>query len=387
MDTTYVALVPYKQDNNVKYDELSRVAAALQIQLQRDLRPFWSASGVISAFAKLDDVPPGYVVVALVEEQLPLDHHGFHFAIGGLPFALVRYGDDGSAWSVRASHELLEMVVDPYGARTASAPSLADEKAAVLTPSSAAEVVQGQGPASTYQQQGNVDYLIEVCDPCQVSTYQINGVEVSDFVTPAYYAAQQTHGAVYSFQGAIGRPRQLLSGGDISWRLRILENSIFQASAPQASATASTDPVGVEDLTIESFGNVPTRLSRESIHAIRPTSGAAGGATATDPGFGTAFRENVDGLLKMLNNQQQPAPNLQNVIDFLKAAEECTDKVKLRKLLGDNNITLRNGVPNRLKADWNAVIDALEAQKKVNGLFGPDLFDPDFALWLCMLTN
>jgi hypothetical protein len=64
-------------------------------------------------------------------------------------------------WSVTASHECQEMLADPFGNRLVSGPSLAPD-------------------------QGNVEYLVEVCDPVEDLgfAYLINGVLVSDFYTP-----------------------------------------------------------------------------------------------------------------------------------------------------------------------------------------------------------
>ena len=104
--------------------------------------------------------PPGYDLIVI----LPADSEftgpkGFHFLDTDVAIAVVQYGDD---WSLFASHELMEMLVDRRGDRTDSGPSLR-------------------------RGQGRVDYLVEVCDPCQRSTYTIDGVLVSDFVTPGYY--------------------------------------------------------------------------------------------------------------------------------------------------------------------------------------------------------
>src|SRR5262249_14426455 len=66
--------------------------------------------------------------------------------------------------------------------------------------------------------QGTVEYLVEVCDPCQDAGfgYPVNGVTVSDFVLPAFYKA---FGAGrYSFAGNVTEPRDVLRGGYVSWR-------------------------------------------------------------------------------------------------------------------------------------------------------------------------
>src|SRR5207247_9143315 len=68
--------------------------------------------------------------------------------------------------------------------------------------------------------QGQVEYLVEACDPCQDGqfAYPIDGVLVSDFVTPHFYDAFETAGARYSSGGNVEGPRVILPGGYISWR-------------------------------------------------------------------------------------------------------------------------------------------------------------------------
>jgi hypothetical protein len=77
-------------------------------------------------------------------------------------------------------------------------------------------VASGRSPK---RDQGQVEFLIEACDPCEAATfaYTINGVLVSDFITPHYYDPRTTTGARYSFTGAVTRPREILRGGYVSW--------------------------------------------------------------------------------------------------------------------------------------------------------------------------
>ena len=49
--------------------------------------------------------------------------YGYHWDKIGQPLARMRY-DPGNAWSATASHEILEMLVDPYGERLVAAPSI-----------------------------------------------------------------------------------------------------------------------------------------------------------------------------------------------------------------------------------------------------------------------
>jgi len=66
---------------------------------------------------------------------------------------------------------------------------------------------------------GQFGYLVEACDPCEADkfAYAIQGVAVSDFLTPHFYDPLVTPGTRYSFTGAIKAPRQILPGGYISW--------------------------------------------------------------------------------------------------------------------------------------------------------------------------
>jgi hypothetical protein len=183
-----IALVA--QTNKITASGLSRVGAALQKQTTRDLAPIWEIKATVDTFAKLSDVPVGYWPIIVTEQDLG-DAAGIHEDKQGQPFALVRYS---YGWSLTASHECLEMLVDPFGNRLMAGQSL----------------MEGQG---------RVEYLVEVCDPSEddAFAYRVNGIVVSDFYTPDYFAPTPIAGARYSFTQAIEAPRQVLKGGYISW--------------------------------------------------------------------------------------------------------------------------------------------------------------------------
>ena len=169
--------------------DVSHVAAALQKQAIRDLSPIWSVAATVDVFPSLRTVPAGYWPVIIVDDVKGAA--GYHQDSHGLPYALVEYS---ASWSLTASHEVLEMLCDPWGRR----------------------VVAGRSPMPG---QGQVEFLVEACDPCESSAYAytINGVLVSDFITPYFYDPRRTIGARYSFTGAVQRPRHILPGGYISW--------------------------------------------------------------------------------------------------------------------------------------------------------------------------
>jgi hypothetical protein len=187
MPTQQIAIVPEGVD--ISLGEVDRVAAALQKQATRDFDPIWNVSATVDAFSTLDDVPLGYWPVLLVQD-VP-GAAGIHLDENGQPFALVEIGN---SWSLTASHEVLEMLADSFGNR----------------------LVASQSPKPD---QGRVEILVEVCDPPEDPqfAYRVNNVLVSDFYTPEYFDPVTRQGVTYSFTGSISEPRQVLSGGYLSW--------------------------------------------------------------------------------------------------------------------------------------------------------------------------
>jgi hypothetical protein len=160
---------------------LMRVAAALQKQMLRDVMPIWNVTATVSAFERLDDVPIDYWPLIVTTRDLG-GQDGSHLDEHGKPYALIEAAAD---WSLTASHECIEMIVDPFGNRTIAGPS----------------------PRAD---QGRVEFLVEVCDPCQSAdnAYTVNDVLVSDFVTPAYFEPVCAESARYSFSGAVAESQR-----------------------------------------------------------------------------------------------------------------------------------------------------------------------------------
>lgn len=191
MKIRHLALV--SQTNRVSPADLMKCAAALQRQATRDFGPVWGVSATVSAFAKLEDVPLGYWPIIVMDDINEPGAAGFHTDKNGQPLALVQFS---ASWQLTCSHEALEMLADPFGNSL-----------------QAGDSVDPKRP-------GRVEYLVEVCDPCedQRYAYSINGVPVSDFYTPHYFDPVTSPAVRYSFRGAIQYPRQVLPGGYLSWR-------------------------------------------------------------------------------------------------------------------------------------------------------------------------
>ena len=174
--------------------DLERTAAALQKQIDRDYIPLWKPKATINitVFSSLEKVPPSHWPIILRADIGTPGAMALHQERDGVPFALVTFTDQ---WTHSASHQMLEMAANPRSNWTVSSKSVR--------------------PGDRHK----VRYLVQVCDPCQNLTfaYSIEGVLVSDFYTPHYFDEAAKPDVRYSFTGAIKRPRQVLSGGYLSW--------------------------------------------------------------------------------------------------------------------------------------------------------------------------
>ena len=203
--TPHVALVSETQ--SVAPTDLTAVAAALQKQVTRDFGPVWGINATVDSFDSLESVPVDYWPVILRDDINEPGAAGFHTDDQGQPFSLVQVDEK---WPLTSSHETLEMLADPFGNRTVAG----------------SPPPQAPSPISEFER---VIYLVEVCDPCESDqlAYSVNGVNVSDFITPHYYDPNGATGAQYSFRGSVKEPHTVLEGGYVSFG-NPLDNQWYQ---------------------------------------------------------------------------------------------------------------------------------------------------------------
>jgi hypothetical protein len=188
MLTQHIALVP--EADGVDASELARVSAALQKQVTRDLSPAWGITATVDAFPYLEDVPVGYWPIIVSHGDVG-GHAGVHVDRNGQPYALVRAA---GGWSLAASRACIEMLINPFENRFATAPSMRSDRAPV-------------------------EFLVEACAPCEDArhAYTVNGVAVSDFCLPAFFGGKTAQADRYSWNGSVTRPFELPRGGHITW--------------------------------------------------------------------------------------------------------------------------------------------------------------------------
>lgn len=194
----------YLVDHTGKIDPhlIVSAAAALNIQVNRDLASVWpGTAATVGSIPHLAHLPHGAVPVFLVK-KLPPGEGGFHSDKANQPFAKIIASPHDDTWTIDASHEIVELLVDPYGNRMQTGNAIQ---------------IHGDGIADA---PGTFNYLVEAADPVEANNYayDINGIAVSDFITPHFYDAHPVSGLRYSFQNNLAGPRRLQPGGYISYQ-------------------------------------------------------------------------------------------------------------------------------------------------------------------------
>lgn len=198
----YVALTTLT--SHVRMEELAAVAAALQTQVNRDFGSVWDTGATIAAVS-FESIPAGYIPL-IVQDTLDADGvNGYHRTRGDdTPYIVVPHGP---TWPLAASHELLRMIANPTGS--------------------------GRVPALSHMPgQAVVEYLLDVCAPCQdiAAAYAIDGVPVSDFVTRSFFG---NPGQRFSFTGAVRTAFAPSANGVVTWLAD--DGLLYQARADHQS--------------------------------------------------------------------------------------------------------------------------------------------------------
>lgn len=269
--TTQVALID--TTGHIDPTLVQDAVVALNSQATSDLPSCWPGiSATVVYLSSVQNLGPNIWPVFLVA-KLPPGEGGFHQDNNNQPYAKVIATPEDPTWTVDASHEIVEMLVDPYGNKMQT---------------STAITISGNGVQDT---SGQFQYLVEAADPCEANdyAYQIQGIAVSDFITPNFYDAEVAPGVKYSFRGNIKQPRQLLPGGYISY-IDIAANEwkqILWVDPSQAPQYNDLGPAGTQ---------AATQGYRQWVHERMAKTGHAGqmDKARTVEGLRSGVREAMD---------------------------------------------------------------------------------------------
>lgn len=184
---------------SVTDQEVQTVMQALQLQISRDLAKVWNVQ------ANLYFVPSGQQplttkdwILQVLDKQDPNVAGRHTVTDAGYPLMRVFNLDDqaqGLNWTVTASHELLNALVNPFLYTTVSGIQLGTQTKVERL------------------------YLMDVCGPVQADsqgygiTVGTTLVTVSDFVTPSWFAAENLSHSAYDFMQTIVQPFTAAAGG------------------------------------------------------------------------------------------------------------------------------------------------------------------------------
>lgn len=179
---------------------LARVAGALSEQVAADFAPVWHVRATVGVYEP-DDATPGLWQIRIKRTLDEPDALGYHTDLNGQP---ISYVDDVPYWPSVASHELLEMLADPFGMRM--------HQARLPMGMNGHWRDLGLKHASS-----RVSYLLEVCDPPEAKSYEVGGVMLSDFLHPHWYRTNPPPNAIFSHSGILRYPREIANGGYVSF--------------------------------------------------------------------------------------------------------------------------------------------------------------------------
>lgn len=170
-------------------EQVQAAIPSLQWQVTQHFNAYWNLDCSLKFLSKDQPLSAGWWQIVLTDDPDQAGALGYHELTSvGTPLGKVFAALDiqsGSSWTVTLSHELLEMLGDPWINWCAESP------------------------------QGEL-FALEVCDAVEADElgYEIDGVAVSDFITPAWFEPTQADRVDYMQR--VTKQLELAPGGYIS---------------------------------------------------------------------------------------------------------------------------------------------------------------------------
>jgi hypothetical protein len=203
------------QSTLISDSDAAAMTEAIASQVRLDAAPLWDRTPAAVVFYTDPRAVPaaahGIALVNTIQDQ-PQGVLGFHTEDqGGKLWGVVAAKpelDSGAKptsgdWSVSSvlSHEVLEMFIDPNCNLWSN-----DDKGSA--------------------------YSFEVCDPVEAPTYDVNGISVSNFVTPSWFDPLAGAHAQFDKLGHLTKPFSILKGGYVVYESAGKENQKFGDEFP-----------------------------------------------------------------------------------------------------------------------------------------------------------
>jgi hypothetical protein len=164
---------------------LDALVGAMQAYVDQHVAPVWGTPAKLIKSADFVKGDWGIVFLDNADQPGALAYHDL--TPDGWPLSKVFVKttlDNGDLVSVSASHELVEMLVDPA--------------INMLTTGPDAKRI----------------YAYESADPVEALSFGVHGIQMSDFVYPSYFEVFRSPGSTqFDYMNKVNRPFQILSGG------------------------------------------------------------------------------------------------------------------------------------------------------------------------------
>jgi hypothetical protein len=187
--------------------DLDKLVAALQKYVTDYVAPVWGTPARLARSTGFNKGAWALVFLDTADQANALAYH--ELTPDGFPLSKVfvkTIANAGASLTVAASHELVEMLVDPAINLLSLGP---DPKAA---------------------------YAYESADPVEAESlgFQVNGMLMSDFVYPSYFESfRKANSTKFDHRGKVTRPFQILAGG---YQLVFKNGEWSQLTATKAKA-------------------------------------------------------------------------------------------------------------------------------------------------------
>jgi hypothetical protein len=171
-------------------EDLQRAVRAINRQISEDFEPYWSfgarlrLEGVIGAAPRKQTLSEmrGDALIYVWDRTDAEEALGYHDRNNqGIPFGIVSLEESekaGEEWTVTLSHEALELLGDPQANLLVRGPHPGDRRRLVF-------------------------HWFEMCDAVQAEHYEIDGVNVANFVLPSYFTRSNEPGSRNDFLGRL----------------------------------------------------------------------------------------------------------------------------------------------------------------------------------------
>jgi hypothetical protein len=238
-------------------EELHHAIRAINRQITEDFEPYWSLGAMLRLEGRSGSKPQkqnpadmrGDAVIYVWDQADVPDALGYHDRNNrGIPYGFVFTELSqavGESWTVTLSHEALELIGDPEVNLLVAGPHPANPKLDVF-------------------------HWYEMCDAVQAETYNIDGVEVSNFVLPLYFTGGEELGGRNDFLGRSHNGKTLRSfsvnpGGYIGF--------FNPATGQHETYSRKGDGIAAKRLEIKSKANGARRAIRYQRFTLRSGAG------------------------------------------------------------------------------------------------------------------